>query len=169
MKNIQDYLKLIDYNIKEGSLYLWDCFGKHNFNVVSNVQGNWHFDLVYSLKTLEVHQVSISDYKEDITYTFFPSGKEKEYREEFALKELDTSVLDTDIVLETEDDFFEKAFAIINGKEYDKRIKVPLNVSEKLLFHGLLEAHSQDITFNEYVCKLIKNGIEGIPNETPVN
>ena len=64
------------------------------------------------------------------------------------------------IDLEVDEDWLEKAGAIVRGEDYDERVNISVEFSEEeLLFHMRL-AHQWDITFNQYLEKILRVAIE---------
>lgn len=57
--------------------------------------------------------------------------------------------------LEVNEDLMEKFSAIVEGRSYDQRIIVPVDLPDDLLMQLMLEAHRQDITLNQLVVNLI--------------
>jgi hypothetical protein len=64
------------------------------------------------------------------------------------------------IELEIEEDFLEKANAILRGEEYDTRIMVPFNLSEEELELLNTSAAKEGITVDKFVEKLLMELIE---------
>ena len=69
------------------------------------------------------------------------------------------------IDLETEEDFLEKAKAIMNGEKFDKRIQVPIELSDEDFLALAKMAHERDITFNEMICETLREVIKGLQHE----
>jgi hypothetical protein len=61
--------------------------------------------------------------------------------------------------LETEEDFIDKAAAIIRGDDYDTRISVPLDLPDSMLFELMKQAHEQDLTLNDHMANVLKDAI----------
>lgn len=57
--------------------------------------------------------------------------------------------------LETDEDLLEKFNAIVQGRDYDTRVSIPIDLPEDYLMALMLEAHRQDITFNQLVVNII--------------
>ena len=66
------------------------------------------------------------------------------------------------IELETEEDILEKAEAIFNGKEYDSRISIPVDITDKDFLLYAKAAHQLDITLNQFFEKAIREMIEKV-------
>jgi hypothetical protein len=53
--------------------------------------------------------------------------------------------------LDVDDDFIQKALAIIAGEDYDTRVSVPVNFTDEELLKYMKMAHDRDMTFNAFV------------------
>ena len=60
---------------------------------------------------------------------------------------------------ESDDDFIQKAQAIIAGEEYDTRVSVPLDLPKDDMFELMRLAHERDMTLNELVEEALRNFI----------
>jgi len=54
----------------------------------------------------------------------------------------------------------EKAQAIVEGREYDTRISIPLDIPNDELLKYMIMAHERGMTFNDYVEEALKYAIE---------
>jgi hypothetical protein len=61
--------------------------------------------------------------------------------------------------LEVEQDWLEKAQAIVSGETYDTRVQVPLDFSDEELLKYMKLAHEQDVTFNQLVTQALTEAI----------
>jgi hypothetical protein len=64
--------------------------------------------------------------------------------------------------LDVEEDFIEKARAIVNGEDYDTRVKVPVEFTDEELLTYMKMAHDRDMTFNEFVEMALRAAIDEI-------
>jgi hypothetical protein len=55
------------------------------------------------------------------------------------------------IDLEVDDDFIQKAMAIVAGETYDTRVSIPVDFTNEEILQYALMAHEQDITLNELI------------------
>jgi hypothetical protein len=67
--------------------------------------------------------------------------------------------------LEVDEDWMEKAQAIVAGNDYDTRVKVPIDFTDEELLRFMMLAHERDITFNQLVEEALKNAIEQAKKE----
>ena len=68
--------------------------------------------------------------------------------------------------LEVIEDWIEKATAIVAGKKYDKRIQVPLNLPDDVMFELMSMAHERDITLNKMVEEVLKFAVVRAENDS---
>ena len=174
MLTLKDFMEICNYRITEGSDYMWQCFGPSAYCLDSwdGDQDGHTLSIVFDTRTQTVYQVTAYDYKNERAYRM----TNPEYLEAFKNECEDREVLDmawerddgtpvnyTD--LEVEEDFIEKASAIVAGVEYDENIKVPLNLEKDQLFELMLSAHNRNITLNELVEEILRAEIERQQNE----
>ena len=63
------------------------------------------------------------------------------------------------IDLETDEDWLEKAQAIVMGLNYDTRVQVPLDLDKEQMFELMRLAHEGDMTLNEFVESILRKEI----------
>ena len=151
MLTLNQWMELVDYKITEGSEYhisnmtlyaldSWD--GSHEGHSVS---------IVFDPKDNQrVHIVEVCDYK-----------NQRAYRR-CVVPQNDDGAWDgvSWVDLETDEDFIEKATAIIQGVEYDTRISIPLTLTDDELLVLFKAAHEADVTFNEYIANVVQQQID---------
>ena len=158
MINMKTFMELVDYKITEGGDYGWQCYGPNSYCLDSwnGVQGKggYSFSIVFSTKTQKVYEVSVCDYTNDRAYRMIAEDKRKKHRKEAEELGVDLTQAWEDVEyvdLEVEDDFMEKARAIVANEPYDTRIKVPVDFDDEELLVMMKMAHERDITFNQLV------------------
>ena len=72
------------------------------------------------------------------------------------------------VKLEVLRDLIEKISALVNGKEFDSRIIIELDLEEDILNLIYKNAHEMDITVNQYIEHLLKEYIKIIDKENNV-
>jgi hypothetical protein len=158
---LTEILKIVNYHLIDGTDHLWGCFGA-NARYMDFFEGDEkHFSVIFDTLTQRVYQVMVSDHKND--YVWIDPHYKRYYEDEAEFRGLDPyQVYDglTYTVVEEAKDIKKKAYAIVNGHSYDERVSVSVELDEELLFHLMLEAHKLDITFNEYVERVLKNILE---------
>jgi len=166
MITLKDFMKVVDYRITEGSQFCWSCFGSNAYALDSwNGDGNgYSVSIVFDTKTQTVYQVSAYDYKREKAYRMINDEYKTAHEDERESRGVDDNAWDdvpyTD--LEVDEDFMEKATAIVNDMDYDTDITIPLNLDNTtamILFKG---AHEANMTFNDYVNKILKEEFERI-------
>ena len=61
--------------------------------------------------------------------------------------------------LESDNDWIQKAIAIKQGKDYDTRVTIPLELEDDEIFGLMKMAHERDITLNQFVEELLWEAI----------
>jgi predicted nucleic acid-binding protein len=64
------------------------------------------------------------------------------------------------IDLEVEEDWLDKAQAIVAGEDYDDRVQMPLTLDNDQLFDLMKLAHERDVTLNQMVETVLREHIE---------
>jgi hypothetical protein len=158
MITLKQWLELANYKITEGDRYLWDCYGKDTFMLANwngiHGRGGYSIDIVFDTKTQTVYEVSVHDFTNERAYRMINPLYAKAHAEESATRSVDINeawdgVDYTD--LDVEEDFVEKATAIVNGREYDKRVMMQLDLDSDLEMAIYRNAHRLDMTVNDYI------------------
>jgi hypothetical protein len=152
MITLEQALKTADYHIEEGSRYCWKCFGSNARYLDFYTSTSLYFSVVYDTKTQEVYQASVGDYEN--SYILISPLYRVEYEKEARERGVEPYAIDDNIhytILEVDDDFLEKAHAIVRGEPYDTRIKIELEFSDEEFLAVARAAHELDITINQYI------------------
>jgi len=153
MLTLKDYLELVNYKITEGGAWLssgYEPGGLYCFSYWDGEQEGASLNCVFSTKTQQVLEVDVCDYKNNRAYRII--DKSSGYTsDKQAWDSVDYIELDTD------EDFIEKAQAIIAGEPYDTRISFPIEMNETDLNFLFREAHKQDVTLNQYIERILRN------------
>jgi len=67
--------------------------------------------------------------------------------------------------LEVDDDFIQKALAIKDGKDYDTRVQMELDIPEEDLLLYMKEAHKRDMTFNAFIEEALRTMISNFEQD----
>lgn len=155
------HLKLVNealqHKIVGGSEYGWQCWP--NARWLDYESDYAHASVVFNSETQEVYTAEIND----------KANQHKPYRwlnpiyKENMYQEARTRHIDADNAwdntkwydLETSEDWLEKASAILQGNDFDARVKVPLTLEKDELFKLMQLAHERDITLNQMVEELL--------------
>lgn len=169
MITMQQWMELVDYKITEGGDYGWRCYGPNAYTLDSwngvHGKGGYSFGIVFSTKTQKVYEVSMCDYTNDRAYRMINPKNVEKHRAEAKRRgvKLNEAWDDVDFVdLETVHDFINKARAIATGQDYDERVEIVLELDDATAYEAMTQAHELDITFNEYVMRVIRAGFENI-------
>lgn len=173
MITLKEWMETVDYRITEGSDYGWQCYGLDAYQISSwngiHGQGGWSANIVFDTKDQTVYEVEICDYSRDRAYRLINTDYKSAYNAESGQRgELGNQAWDdvdyTD--LETDEDWLAKACAIVDGEEYDTRVTIPIDLPEEELMVLFKKAHDADMTFNNFVEKILREAFE---NEEFVN
>ena len=165
MITLKQWMEVVGYRITEGSEYGWNCYGTKPYMLDSwNGEQDGHsLTIIFDTETQMVYEVQAHDYVNNRAYRMinplYKDAQQKKAKEmgEFADMAWD-DVNYTD--LEVEEDWLDKATAIVNGEEYDERVSVPLEFTDEELLTYMKLAHSKDITFNQLVEEALREAIE---------
>lgn len=164
MITLKQFMDTIDYRITEGCDYGWDCFGPNAYCLSSwNGEHDGHsFSITFDTDFQTVYQVEAFDYARDRAYRLIHPDCVEDYREEAKYRQIDPDEAWDNVKfvnLETDEDWLEKAQAIISGEDYDTRVSVPLEFTDEELLTYMKLAHDRDITFNQLVEEALKEAI----------
>lgn len=159
MITLKEFMELVDYRITEGSEYYCDAYGSNAYSLDSwngkHEDGGHSASIVFDTQTQEVYEVTICDYQNNRAYRLLaPAYKNTSADTPEAWDEANW------IDLEVDDDFFQKAIAIMSGEDFDTRIQVPLNLPKEDMFKMMQMAHERDLTLNQFIEEILRNMIE---------
>ena len=153
MITLKQFMEIVNYRICEGSA--WNGFAPNAYSLDywNGDQDGHSLAIVFNTQDQTVYSVQACDYKNNRAYRF----THPDYR-----KDLDQQAWDDVnwVDLEIEDDWLEKAQAVVAGHDYDTRVNVPLELGENELFHLMSLAHERDITLNQLVTDIIQRVID---------
>lgn len=151
MITLKEWMELVDYKITEGSNYYCNVEGLFLLHSWNGYQDGHSFDIVFDpTDNQKVYAVEACDFK-----------NKRAYRLKDPTLDVDNQAWDEcDFIdLESDDDFIQKAIAIKNGEEYDTRVVIPLDLSEKDCYNLMKMAHERDMTFNDFVTTIIEEAV----------
>lgn len=157
---LTDWMNITGGRVTEGSEFGYHCYGDRAYYLSfwNNKHGNAEVStsVVYDRNTFDIYEADVYDGARNQMYTW----RHPEYIEAYKNEEKQYCASWhqdwPNIELESPDDFIEKATAIINGFDYDTRIKIPLNIDNDELFSLMTMAHERDITLNELVETVVR-------------
>lgn len=162
----------LNHKITGGSEYQWNCYPDGRYLDYESDFAN--ASVIYNPATQEIYQAEISHKDEAIKpYRWLNPAFKDAYYSEAKERNCDPNQAWDDtkwVDLETPDDFLDKATAMFNGKDFDPRVIVPLELDDFTVLQLALEAHKRDITLNKMVEVLLKEVIDraGVVNEAVV-
>ena len=166
MISIEEYMSVVNYRITEGSTYDWRCYGNHAYTLSAwngvHGTGGWSANITFDTKNQTVYEVDVCDYTNVRAYRVinpdFVDAYEKESETRAVpLNQAWDNVDYTD--LDVDQDWLEKARAIVAGETYDTRVQVPVDFSDEELLKYMKLAHEQDVTFNQFVVQALSEAI----------
>jgi len=165
MITLKEWMEIVDYKITEGSDYNWSCYGHDAYSLDSwnGDQDGHSFTVIFDNKTQTVYEVQAHDYVNNRAYRMIdPDFKQAHDAESGVRSVLGNQAWDdvNYIDLEVDDDFIQKCLAIREGKTYDVRVSVPLDLEDDLLFDLMKRAHEKDVTLNKMVEALLQEAID---------
>jgi hypothetical protein len=157
----------LDHRITDGSEYQWKCYPTARYLDYDTAFG--HVSVIFNTTDQEIYEatIEIKDTGSRPYRWLNPETKQAMF-DEAGSRAVDKDNAWDDvnwIDLETEEDFLEKAKAIMNGEKFDKRIQVPIELSDEDFLALAKMAHERDITFNEMICDALREVIKGLQHE----
>jgi hypothetical protein len=149
MISLKEWMEVANYRITEGGDY-YGYGGAYALTSWNGDQDGYSIEIIFSPRTQEVYEVQACDYKHNRAYRLVHG----DYRDEKLNDEAwdDTKWID----LESDDDWIQKALAIVAGEDYDTRVTIPLDFPEAELMVLFKQAHAADMTFNNFVEKILR-------------
>lgn len=163
MITLETAMKIANYKISESSEYMWKCYGPNARYLDFDHNKDSSFSIVFDTENQTVYQAAVCDYVKDNCYCihhpdFYDEHKyEAESRNVSPLEAYDGVNF---IELEKDEDFIEKATAIINNEPYDERISIDLDLKDNELYELMIRAHQMDVTLNDYIAYILEKLIE---------
>ncbi len=169
MITLKQFMETVDYRITEGSDYQWQCFGPNAYCLDSwNGDQDGHtISIIFDTRDQTVYQVMAYDYNLGRAYRM----TNPDFKESFDQECQDRDILDMAweddagepikyVDLEVEEDFLQKAQAIVVGDDYDTRVQIAVDLPDDVLFQMMKLAHDRDITFNQLVEIALQEAID---------
>ena len=163
MITLKQWMELVDYRITEGSDGGYPEFSDniHSLSAWNGDHDGWSFNVVFGTRDQTVYMVEACDYKNQRAYRMIHPDYEKDYKQSMQEEWRNQAWDDVNFTdLEVDEDWLEKATAIIAGEVYDSRVKVPVEFSDEELLTYMKLAHERDITFNQLIEEALRHAIE---------
>jgi hypothetical protein len=160
--NLFDVNNALNYKIVAGDEFLGKCYGS-NTRLLEYRTEFGYASVVFNFITQHVFEATVNDVADNHRYRYIDKDYFEDFLQESKLYQDDyrkawDNKCWTD--LEDESDFLTKAIAILENKEFDKRITVPINLDDSELLQLCLEAHKKDITLNQMIEQILVKVIE---------
>lgn len=152
----------LGHRIVSGSDYQWKCYGP-NARYLDYESKYAYGSALYDTETFEVYEATINDVDDNYQYRWMNPKTKEAHNDEAKSRGLDPAQAWDDVKwcdLEIDTDWLEKAQAIFEGKSFDRRIQVPIELENSELLNLALEAHKRDITLNKMVEILLQEVID---------
>lgn len=164
MIDIKTAMEIGQYKVSGGSEYCWKCFGPNarymDFELGLHEKS---FSIVFDTVTQTVYEATVCDYVKQNCYRIINPDYVEQYQYEANSRNVNYKQAYDDIDyidLCVDKDFIEKATAIINDLPYDERVIITIDLPDDMVYSLMKEAHELDITFNEFIAKILQDEIE---------
>jgi hypothetical protein len=171
MLTLRDFFELIEYRINEGSDYGWQCYGGHA-HAIDCTDKDYSLTVIFDRQDQTVYEVSVCDYRNDRAYRMIDPDHQAAHRAEAQERGTDPDRAWDEVQyadLEVDEDFVDKARAIIAGEAYDTRIEIPIDLPESELLELFKLAHSRDMTFNDFVVEIVTEKLAEMEQEVALH
>ena len=164
MINLKQWMEAAHYKISEGSDYGWECYGSnaHRLDAWDGDHNGANTCVVFDTEDQTVYEVTAYDYVNNRAYRMINPTYLKKHKKEAKRRKVDwrnawdnVNYIDLDV----DEDWLEKANAIMSGEEYDDRVQVPLVLDNDQLFELMKQAHEHDLTLNQLIEYVLKDAI----------
>jgi len=149
-----DILKSFDYKIVGGSDYCWACYGP-NARFIDFESDHGYGSVIFDTTSHVVFEATVNDKDDKVKpYRYLNPDFVEAHKAEAKQKNVKHGIAWDDVKwvdLEIFDDFCEKANAIFNGKSFDDRVQVPVELDDDAFLELAKQAHKRDITINKMV------------------
>jgi len=165
--HLQKVNEALDHRISGGSEYTWTCWTDARWLDYESDYG--HASVVFNCKTQEVYTAEVHDVEhKHRPYRWLNPDHKQAMLDEAKMHNTYPDQAWDDVKwydLETENDWLDKASAIMRGESFDTRIEVPVDLDDDVLFKLFTMAHERDITLNKMVELILQEVInkKGMP------
>lgn len=161
MITFKDFLEISGYRITQGSPYLWQCFGDGAWHLESFEDDRYTLSVVMDTETQKVYVAEAHDYQRDRSMRWIDPEHEDLYRAEAERRGIDADQSWDDVRFRDldPDTWRQSALALREGREYDDRASIELELSDEETLRLCMLAHQQDLTLNQFVERLLWQAI----------
>ena len=152
---LREALEAVDYRFSSGDRYLWTCYGPDSVYLnLEDTEGRPVGSILFDSGNADVYEITVEVPGEPLCYRWVNPDFADDYRDEAESRNVDPDIAWDDVEytdIETEDDMLDKLEAIVNCREFDRSIEVPITMSadEELELHR--QAHAAGMSTNDYV------------------
>jgi len=165
--NFARFCELTGHKLTEVSHFTWPCFGEnaHHFSYWNEDHDGFSINTTVRLDGMIVEILEVCDYAGNRAYRWFnpATGARDAYMKSAVANSSNPKNQawdDVDYVdLEVLEDFIAKAEAIRDGRDYDERVTMPIDISDEDFTRIAKLAHDRDITFNQMVEHILREEI----------
>ena len=160
---LHNYLNAIKNNITNIDTYNWDCYGYNVKSFDSYIQGKYECNAVVALPGGELRELTFYDFVKSKAYRWTdPDYKDAHNSEAVSLGVNPNEAWDDVTYCEVEiaEDILEKMTAVNEGRDYDPRITIPVDMTNEEFIQIAKAAHALDITINEFVHRALVEALE---------
>ena len=166
MITLKEWMEVVNYRITEGSNYGWRCYGTDAYCLDSwnGDQEGHSLTVTFDQRTQVVYEAQIHDYLHNRAYRMINPDYVTAHTAEAESRDssMHEAWEDMDYIdLDVDDDWIQKALAVVAGEDYDTRVSVPIDIPDHELLKYMKLAHERDITFNELVTEALTEAVKG--------
>jgi len=170
MITVKEFMEIVQHRITEGGDYGWQCYGPNAYRLDSwsGDQDGHSVSIVFDTQTQAVYEVTAYDYSRERAYRLINPDYRAAFDREAVYRGVEANEAWDEVNyvdLEADDDFIQKAQAIVANRDYDTRVEVPLELDEDTLFGLMKMAHEQDITLNTLVENIVRAEVDRLEDQ----
>jgi hypothetical protein len=158
MIKLHEFLNVIRYEIDDKAFLNNSIYTQESSMVCEVTSGTpeYYITCIFDAVSQEVFEISVEDYERKRYYRWI----QEDFRD---LEQSNRSWAGTEYsLLEVAEDILDKADAIVEGRDYDSRVRVPLDLSDEDFMFLAKAAHDRDITLNAMVEQVLKAALENV-------
>ena len=160
---IKNYLDAIKYNITSVDTFMWSCYGEDIRSFDSYIKGKYECNAVVALPNGELRELTFYDFVKSKAYRWIDPDFVNAYNIEAASIGVNPNEAWDDVTycdVELAEDILEKMTAVNEGRDYDPRITIPVDMTNEEFMQIAKAAHQLDITINEFVHRALVEALE---------
>lgn len=160
---LNNYLDAIKNNITNIETYNWDCYGDNCKIFDSYIEKRYECNAVVALPSGELRELTFHDFVKSKSYRWIDPDYKDVYNSEASSLGVNPNEAWDDVLyceVELVEDILEKMTAVNEGREYDPRITIPVNMTNEEFMQIAKAAHQLDITINEFIHRALVEALE---------